>query len=104
MRDFLHADDAANAILLCLTQDTPPELINISSGQAVSIGHIAKIVADAAKVKELKFLIDKPVGIPERVVCNKKLLGLGFSQKTSIEDGLLKTYEWYKNNQGKIRV
>ena len=104
LRDFLHADDAASAILLCLTQDTPPELINISSGQAVSIGQIAQIVADAAGVKELQFLIDKPVGIPERVVCNKKLLELGFSQKISIEDGLTATYEWYKNNQGKIRV
>ncbi len=102
-RDFLHADDAARAVLLCMEEDNTPDFINISSGEAVTIGHVAKIIANAANVKELRFFKDKPVGIPERVVCNKKLRGLGFTQQVSHQDGLAGTYAWYEKFQKTAR-
>ncbi len=97
-RDFLHAEDAAKAILLCLDQNTENRLINISSGVGVSIGQIAQVIAKIARVKNLTFAMDKPVGIPRRIVDNSQLVRLGFFQSISIQEGLSLTYKWYASN------
>lgn len=102
-RDFLHAEDAARAILLCLDQDDENRLINISSGQGVTIRYLAQTAAAAAGVKQLHFDSSKPVGIPRRVVDNQKLTRLGFVPSISIEDGLARTYNWYAANSATIR-
>lgn len=102
-RDFLHAKDAAKAILLCLDQDDENSLINISSGIGVSIRYLAETLATIAKIPRLIFSTDKPAGIPRRIVDNKKLVQSGFIQSISIEDGLSNTYKWYLSNIGNIR-
>lgn len=102
-RDFLHSADAARAVLMCLENDSNQLLINISSGKAVQIGHIAETIAKIAGIKEIKFASDKPVGIPCRVVDNTQLKQLGFTPSVSIEAGLLRTYQWYSSNLGIIR-
>lgn len=103
LRDFLHAEDAARAILICLDKNEKNRLINISSGQGVTIGHIAATTAAAAGIKELRFSADKPVGIPSRIVDNEKLSLLGFQPSISIEEGLVNTYNWYVSNIKDIR-
>lgn len=102
-RDFLHAEDVAQAILICLDQNDANRLINISSGQGVSIRHVAETTAAIAGIAQLHFASDKPVGIPSRVVDNKQLISLGFVPSISIEDGLSSTYNWYASNIGNIR-
>lgn len=102
-RDFLHTEDAAKAILLCMDQNNENRLINISSGIGVSIGFIAETLSILAKVPRLIFSTDKPVGIPRRIVDNKQLISMGFKQSITIEEGLSLTYNWYKSNLGKIR-
>lgn len=102
-RDFLHAEDAAQAILICLDQNDENRLINISSGQGVSIRRIAETTAAIAGITQLHFVSDKPVGILSRVVDNKQLISLGFAPSISIEDGLASTYNWYASNIGNIR-
>ncbi len=103
-RDFLHADDAASAIMLCLNNDDEAErLINISSGEAVSVRHITECIASEAGVTDIRFNSDKPVGIQKRVVDNTQLKSLGFVPKVTIEDGLSRTYRWFTENQVNIR-
>ncbi len=103
LRDFLYAEDAARAILLCLDQNDENRLINISSGYGVSIRHIAETIATASGTTELRFVSDKPIGIPSRVVDNKQLTLLGFSPSVPIEEGLINTYNWYSSNIKNIR-
>jgi GDP-L-fucose synthase len=96
-RDFLHAEDAARAIVHCLNVATP-NLVNISSGSAVSIRTVAETIADIAGIKTVQFQADKPVGIPRRVVDNQLLTALGFVPAIGLAAGLRRTFEWYANN------
>jgi GDP-L-fucose synthase len=102
-RDFLHAEDAARAILICLDQNKESCIINISSGFGVTIRHLAETIANIAGISQLIFSTDKPVGIPRRVVDNSQLTHLGFTQSIPIEKGLALTYEWYVSNTNNIR-
>lgn len=101
VRDFLHVEDAAQAILICLDQNDENRLINISSGYGISIRNIAEIIASAAQVQELHFSAAKPTGILKRIVSNNQLTMLGFNQLIPIEEGLRNTYEWYRIMKGK---
>ncbi|MBB5577640.1 MULTISPECIES: NAD-dependent epimerase/dehydratase family protein [Rhizobium] len=102
-RDFLHAKDAARAIVFCAETPGADTLVNISSGEAVSIERITRRIADEARVNEIHFEVDKPVGIKRRVVDNSRLRALGFEPKVKIDDGLAFTYKWYAENQVDIR-
>lgn len=102
-RDFLHAKDAARAVLFCLDHNKDNSLVNISSGQGVSIRHIAETIASAAGISDVCFEPEKPVGIPVRVVDNSELVSLGFVPSISIEEGLSSTFEWYVSNIESIR-
>ena len=102
-RDFLYSEDAARAILYCFDHDQKNQLINISSGQGVSIRHVAEIIGGASGVKNIRFATDKPTGIPRRVVNNQRLLDLGFKPSVSMEEGLMETYRWYANNLEIVR-
>lgn len=101
-RDFLHASDAARAIAICM-KGRYAGLINISSGETVTIAQIAQIVANAAKLPRVKFNPAAPVGIPRRLVNNCKLRELGFSPRVPIESGLIDTYQWYVAQNGDVR-
>lgn len=100
-RDFLYIFDAARAIITCLKNlSGKNSIINIASGTATSISEIVNILVELAKLKEVNFEVNKPVGIPIRMINNEKLLNLGFKQFTSIYAGLAATYNWYINNLG----
>jgi GDP-L-fucose synthase len=101
-RDFLYAEDAARSVLLCIEQ--PGErVINISSGVATSIREVAEGIAAAARVKELRFLPDAPVGILRRVVDNTTLRALGFHPRVAIGEGLKRTYAWFAEHEAEAR-
>ncbi|ENO3939850.1 NAD-dependent epimerase/dehydratase family protein [Aeromonas veronii] len=102
-RDFLHFDDAAAAIILCMLSKQTPSLVNISSGIAVSIKRLSNLIALEANVKQVEFLSDKPVGIKSRVVDNSVLKSLGFEQSISLEDGIKRLYAWYLKNNNEVR-
>lgn len=97
-RDFLHFDDAAAAIILCMDTGATPALVNISSGQITTIKYLSELVCKAAGVSDIEYQIDKPVGIRSRVVDNAKLRELGFSQNISLQTGIARLYDWYSEN------
>lgn len=104
IRDFLYADDAADATLLCLEAGCENEIINISSGMGTPLSEVANIVANNFGVKKINFSMHKPTGILRRTVDNTKLKSIGFSQKFSIQNGLKITSDWYSNNIDKVRI
>lgn len=103
-RDFLHFDDAADAIICCMLSAKTPSLVNISSGKAVSIKELSELIAKEAGVEKLEFLTDKPVGIKSRVVDNTILKTQGFNQSIDIKDGIARTYQWYCDNNIIVRT
>ncbi|MCB5202609.1 NAD-dependent epimerase/dehydratase family protein [Neorhizobium sp. T786] len=102
-RDFLHAADAARAVLICLKAPTN-EITNISSGVGVTIRRITEVVASAAGIQDVVYDVNKPVGIPVRVVDNAKLVSLGFKPQIGIEEGLRRTFSWYENHHTGART
>ncbi len=105
IREFLHSDDAAEAIKLVLEKWDSAELINIGSGRGVSIGTLAEIIADIVGVKDIQFDENQPTGIKEKTFDISKIKSIGWLQKTELENGLFNTCEEYKNSvsSGKLR-
>lgn len=97
-RDFLHFDDAAQAILRCMEIGATPELVNISSGRSTSIRMLTELVCKTAGVTDIEFQIDKPVGVQSRIVDNTVLRSLGFTQSISLDFGIQRLYRWYSEN------
>jgi GDP-L-fucose synthase len=103
-RDFLHAADAAGAILHLLKNSRNLKVVNISSGCETSILSVAEIIKDEAKLSDINFDSSAPVGISRRLVNNEVLLGTGFAPSVPIDFGLRSLYQWYSQNFGKVRA
>jgi len=106
LREFLYADDMASAAIFVMKLDktayqakTKPMLshINIGTGIENSIQEVAEIIKQIVGFKgKLKFDITKPDGTPRKLVDVSKLTSLGWQYKVGLNDGLRKTYDWFK--------
>ena len=103
IRDFLHFEDASEASIKCMLSASPPRLVNISSNAPVKIKYIATIIAKEAKIKEIKFLNDKPTGIPVRMIDNNIITSIGFKPKVDLSTGLKNLYHWYSKENLRCR-
>lgn len=98
-RDFLYVADVAEGIVLVAERlDAPNYYINIASGHEISIGDLAKLIAKLCDFEgEITFDLSKKGGDPRR--CASGVLAqdlLGFTQQVSLEEGLRRTIEWYR--------
>lgn len=98
-RDFLHFDDAAAAIIVCLKQDKAEAVINIASGIEVSIADVAQHIIKAANIDSLKGDETQPTGIERRVLDVSLLSEYGFKPQISLQQGLSRLYSWYDQNK-----
>lgn len=102
LREFLHVDDLADAVLFLLENYSDFEHVNVGSGVEVSIKELAELVKEVVGFKgELIWDSSKPDGTPRKLMDNSKLVGLGWKPKISLRDGLVDTYKWYLENYGK---
>src|SRR3989344_1229620 len=100
MREFLYVDDLADACVhLMQTYDHSNEIVNIGTGEDVTIKELAEtIAATVGYTGTLEWDTTKPDGTPRKLLDVSKLHSLGFKHQVSLEDGIRKTYEWYKEN------
>jgi len=96
-RDFLYVDDCVDAIIKAMENYNSGEPVNIGTGRETSIFEVACMIADIVGVSRHRFVFnsDKPDGQPRRVLDVSRAKKFGFTAKTSLEDGLRKTVEWY---------
>lgn len=99
-REFLYAEDAAEGIVKALINYDSSEPVNLGSGNEVSIKNLAEKIAELANFKgKLEWNKSKPDGQPRRLLDTTKAeKEFGFKAKTSFEDGLKNTIEWYEKN------
>lgn len=111
-REFMHIDDMADAVLLIIEKLEAKDLysqnisqINIGSGEEISIYDLAhKISQVTGYTGEIKFDLTKPDGTLRKLLDCTRLKNLGYTAKIKIEDGLKETYNWYLNNQDKLKI
>jgi GDP-L-fucose synthase len=102
LREFLHVDDLAQAILICLEKYDSPEHINIGSGREISIRDLALKISNAAGYTgEIIWDSSKPDGTPRKVLDITKVKSLGWEPRISLEEGIASTVNWYQANMVK---
>lgn len=96
-RDFIYSQDAAEALILMMKK--AEGTINLASGLVYSIKDVVNILATHTQMKDhIIWDTSKPNGQGYRSYNLNKLLQLGFKPKTSLEKGLLDTYNWYSTH------
>ena len=99
-REFLHVDDLAKAILICLEKYDSDQHINIGSGEDLSIKELALKVSKATGFDgEIIWDSTKPDGTPRKVLDVTKIKNLGWKPSISLDDGIIQTIQWYRENK-----
>ena len=101
-REFLHVDDMARANRFLLENYDSPEIVNVGSGEDVTIRQLAELICDVVGFEgELGFDSTKPDGTPRKLLDVSKINALGWSPQIPLREGIAKTYQWYLQNQAK---
>lgn len=101
LREFLHVDDMAAAARHCLEREVPYSMVNVGSGQEISIGDLTRLICDVVGFDgELQFDTSKPDGTPRKLADSTRLRGLGWGPSISLRDGLASTYRWFLQSPG----
>ena len=100
MREFTYVDDLADACMFAVEHYSNGELINVGSGQDVSIFHLAhKIAALTGFTGKIEWDTSRPNGTPKRPLDYSKITAKGWKPKYDLDAGLAKAYEWFKENK-----
>ena len=98
LREFLFADDLADACLFLMNNYNSPEIINIGSGSDVSILELAKMIAHEVGYQgKISNDLSKPDGTPRKLMDVSKLHALGWKHKTELKDGIRLSYKDFLN-------
>jgi len=100
LREFLHVDDLAKAIVLCMDKYDDSKQINIGSGHEVSIKDLASKISKAVGFSgEISWDSSKPDGTMRKVLDSSKMAKLGWKPLISLDQGIASTVEWYLQNK-----
>jgi len=99
LREFLHSDDAADALILCMNEYNGNEPINIASGEEVSLKHLANLIKNATGYAgDIIWDTTKPTGTPAKGLDITKINSLGWKQHYTLSTGVPAAIKWYKEN------
>lgn len=99
LREFMYVDDLADAIKYVISNNIDHELLNVGSGEEISIKSLAELISEIVGYKgDLIFDSSMPDGNPRKLLDSTLINNLGWSAKTSLENGLKLTYDWYLKN------
>lgn len=95
-REFLHADDLADACYFLMQNYNEPGLINIGVGEDITIGELAQMVKEIVGYEgEIKNDLSKPDGTPRKLMDVNKLHSLGWKAKIGLREGIKEVYKEY---------
>lgn len=100
-REFLFADDLADGLIFLMNNYDDPKPINIGPNREVSIRYLSELIASLVGYNgEIIWDTTQPNGTPRRALDTSKMDALGWKAKTSLEDGLKMTIDWFMKNRG----
>lgn len=97
-RDIIHARDVARSAMFAV-QNKITQPLNVGNGETYTIKHVIEtLVMASGKDLQITHDLSKPTGDQYRVAIVDRLLGYGYKNSVSLEDGLKETYDWYIQN------
>ena len=97
-REFLHVDDAAEALIHLMTHYSGESHVNVGSGSDLTILELAKLIASVVGFSgQIARDLSKPDGTPRKLLDSRKLASLGWHPKIDLKEGLASTYRWFAN-------
>lgn len=104
MREFLHVDDMAQAVLFAIDNELPENLYNVGTGTDVTIRELAETIQKATGHKG-KIIWDstKPDGTPRKLMDTSKMNDLGWAAKIDLTQGISSTLHWFVKNQKNLK-
>jgi GDP-L-fucose synthase len=104
-RELLHVDDLAEAALLLMREYDSPEIINVGTGEDLTIREIAGVVSDVVGYEgALVYDSSKPDGTPRKLLDVSRLKALGWSPRIGLRDGIAETYRWFVENYAAVKA
>jgi GDP-L-fucose synthase len=101
-REFLHADDLADACFFLMQQYNDAGLVNIGTGEDLEIGALALLIKKiVGYTGEITHDLSKPDGTPRKLMDVGKLHGLGWTAAIDLEEGLRRVYGEFKKEYSK---
>jgi GDP-L-fucose synthase len=100
LREFMHVDDFAKAVVFCMDKYDDSNQINVGSGQEISIKDLAYKISKAVGFSgEIIWDSSKPDGTMRKVLDSSKIANLGWKPTISLDQGIASTVEWYLENK-----
>lgn len=104
-REFLHVDDLADACVFLMKDYDSPKPINVGSGEEISIGELAFLIADIVDFRgHIVFDAFKPDGAPRKLLDSSRLRALGWSNKIALHAGIEELYDRWKSGDRKAQM
>ena len=95
-REFLHADDCADALVFLLKSYSDAEHINVGSGEDLTILKLTQLVCRIVGFEgQIAHDLAKPDGTPRKLMSAQKLRAMGWKPGITLEDGIAETYRWF---------
>lgn len=100
-REFMYSGDLAKAVVKLMNEVSNSKThINIGTGVDVTIKELAELIKGITGFAgEIRWNADMPDGTPRKLLDITKIKDLGWAPEMSLKDGIIKVYEWYKNNK-----
>jgi GDP-L-fucose synthase len=98
-REFLHADDCADAVVYLAQHYSDAQHVNVGSGTDVTILELAELVCEVVGFRgEIVRDTSKPDGTPRKLMSGDKLAALGWTPKIGLREGIESSYRWFLEN------
>ena len=98
-REFLHAEDCADALVFLLKTYSGHEHVNVGSGEDVTILELTDLVCEVVGFDgEIVHDLSKPDGTPRKLMSADRLRGMGWKPHMALKRGIIETYQWYLEN------
>lgn len=103
-REFLHVDDLADAALFLMKVYEDEAIINVGTGEDISIKELAELIAEVVGFKgEILYDTSKPDGTPRKLLDVSRLFSMGWRPKISLREGIAATYQWFVTHRAEVR-
>jgi GDP-L-fucose synthase len=96
VREFMHVDDCADALVFLMQKYSDDRMINIGTGEEIAIGELAREVCRVVGYSgRVVFDTSKPDGMPRKLLDASRILEMGWRSQISLRDGLHQAYAWF---------